>query len=181
MPYFYILLAISWGFSHCTVILLSILLFLFFLLEILSLSFLCLCPFFLLFFFFLLFSVPNFYQLFSSAQCCMTIKNLLPSKGSNCSATLSLKPNKHTLKMPQYPLKSAVPTSKPPTSVPPGSHSSQRLFYSGRPPLIYSFFFPCSSFFCHFITICTHPGEWAYIHAQTCMMRVGGFLFFFFP
>lgn len=78
---------------------------------------------------------------FSSAQCCMTIKNLLPSKGSNCSATLSLKPNKHTLKVPQYPLKTAVPTSKPQTSVPPGSHSSQRLFYSGRPLLICSFFF----------------------------------------
>lgn len=113
---------------------------------------------------------------FSTAQACVPAKNLLPSKGSNCSATLSSKSNKHTLKVPQYPLKSAVPTSKPQRNMPHAGHSSQRLSYSGNPPLRYSFFSP---FFCHFITICTHHGEWTYIHAQTCMMGVGGFLFFF--
>lgn len=121
---------------------------------------------------------------FSSAQCCMTIKNLLPSKGSNCSATLSLKPNKHTRKCPSIHLKLQCPQA---------SHKQVCLLEVTVPKDFFTqvglhwyihFFFPCSSFFCHFITICTHPGEWAYIHAQTCMMRVGGFLFssvIFFP
>lgn len=43
-------------------------------------------------------------------------------------------------------------------------------------------FSPFFFYSCHFITICTHHGEWTYIHAQTCMMGVGGFLgIFFFP
>lgn len=62
-PYFHIPCAISWGFLCCTVILLSILPFLFFLLEILSSCFLCLSSFFLLFFFFLFLYMPSFYQL----------------------------------------------------------------------------------------------------------------------
>lgn len=56
-----------------------------------------------------------FFFLFSSYQ--FNLLNFLlfrpaclHSKGSNFSASLSLKPNKHNVKKPQYPLKSALPT-----------------------------------------------------------------------
>lgn len=71
----------------------------------------------------------------------MPTKSLLHSKGSNFSATSSLKPNKHNLKKPQYPLKSALPRSESQTKVHPGRHSSQRLSYSVSPQLTYPMVF----------------------------------------
>jgi len=67
-------------------------------------EFSCLYPFFSLIFLLLFFFCGQFLSTsFSTAQAHVPTKDLLSSKGSSCSATLSLKPIKHTLKVPQHP------------------------------------------------------------------------------